>query len=425
MLNILLKSYFLFLPLHVFGFEVGKYVFNIPTIISIIIVIVRVAEFSKFNIFELKIFIPLLLFITWSLLTVIYNDLGWSWIYSMGSLILMCLPAFFTYNSRHLSGLTKYIILGFILTIPFSIYDLSVTLFNVQPIGYGSDLFHFTQSAITGGYYRIRSTFDEPSFYAAYLCAVLNFIIGTKYQKNKYLFYSIIILLILTLSLTGYFLLVYLLYFHKRIKYKTKAKHVYVVVVLFVLYSSFFSSEVQHVYDRIINTYDSLLEYNVLGSEGSRINSLTVLFKYYQDDSSSILFGEGYSNHENWLEKKFEGYRDGPSVSFARGAIHNVFGGIGISTGVIGLILYLNIFVAMYRNRIVDKDSLILLILIQFSYSQIVGYLIWGIMLMFRYKKMCLPEFSQSNKGVLQLSRDRSLSERVPTGTEPLGCEND
>jgi O-antigen ligase len=393
MVNKLLKLYFLFLPLHVFGYAIGGYVFTIPTILSLLIVISYILKLNKR--FEFKILIPFLLFIFWALLSVLYNDLGWSWINSMAALILMSLPVFFKYNSKQLSGLTKYIIFGFFLTIPFSIYDLLVTLFNIQPIGQGSEFFHYSQGGIVDGYYRIRATFDEPSFYAIYLCAMLSFIIGTKYQKNKYLFYSIIVLIILTLSLTGYVLLVYLLYFHTSLKNKAKVKHVFILIVFLLLYSLLFQAQLGHIYNRIKNSFTSILEFNVLGSEGPRLNSLIVLLRYYQDERTNIYFGEGYSNYENWLIDNFSSY-DPIRVPFARGTIHNLFAVIGISTGIVGLILYLIIFIAMYRNKIIDKDSLILILLIQFAYTQIVGYLIWGILLIFRYKATALQNLNLS-----------------------------
>jgi hypothetical protein len=67
---------------------------------------------------------------------------------------------------------------------------------------------------------------------------------------------------------------------------------------------------------------------------------------------------------------------------FCRGTIHNAFGVIGISTGIIGIFLYILIFVFMGVNKILSWNAIFFHWLIQMSYTLMVGYFFWGIVLL-------------------------------------------
>jgi hypothetical protein len=320
------------------------------------------------------------MFLFWCIVTVIYNQLSFSWIISFMAFILMIIPITFNYNAIELDGFKKYVIAGFLLTLPFAIYDIAVTIYDLPPFGLNSYFFDYSNSGIIGGFYRVRATFDEPSFYAIYLCLIFYFINSYKFKYNTLLIIINLILIILTLSLTGIFIMFFLIYYKYLrgrifIKIKPAILLLFIILCMFLISPNFY----QNISYRIKNTILAFTSFRAVGSEESRINSFPVLIDYYNSSDGNIIFGEGYSNYEKWLQNNYSHL--GRSSSFARGTIHNAFGVVGISTGIIGLLIYILIFVNMGLKKIVPWDGIILHGLIQLSYTLMIGYLFWGIVL--------------------------------------------
>ena len=293
----------------------------------------------------------------------------------------MVLPITLNYQLDDFDDFYKYIIIGFLITVPFSLYDLCVTFFNLTPFGYGSIFFDYSGSGWVGGFYRVRSTFDEPSFYAIYLCLVF-YILNNKTFNYKTLIISmIVIMLFMTLSLTGIFIFLYILTY-KVFKSSISGKIKTAVIILSISFSAiiFVPESFQNIINRSNNAVNALLTFNTSGSEQTRINSIPVLIDYFKSNNTNPLIGEGYSNYQDWLINNYGSH--GKGNSFGRGTIHNAFGVIGISTGIIGIIIYILIFILMGVNKILSWNAIFFHWLIQMSYTMMVAYFFWGIVLL-------------------------------------------
>ena len=324
--------------------------------------------------------IPIGIFLFWCFVTAVYNQLNIKWLISFIPLFLMIIPISFTYSKFDFNGFQKYFLCGFLLTIPFAFYDLATSYFGFIPFGSTSALFDYSAGGVLGNFLRVRSTFSEPSFYAIYLCLVFYVQSDFDIKYKKILVTTIIILLLLTLSLTGVFImafLVYYKYFRGTIirKFKTIITVILVTIISYIIFPSTFDQLI----NRISNTYFSFNSSNITGSEESRINTFPVLINYFTSSDGNILTGEGYSNYEGWLINNYS--YAGLLSSFARGQIHNAFAVIGISTGLMGLIIYLSIFLIMGSKNILPWDAIIFHLLIQLSYTLMIGYFLWGILL--------------------------------------------
>ena len=72
------------------------------------------------------------------------------------------------------------------------------------------------------------------------------------------------------------------------------------------------------------------------------------MFEYFSTGVKEFLFGEGFTYYSNWLIERF-GHDE--LYQFSDGQIFNTFASVGISTGAIGLFIYL-IFLNSLRKSI-------------------------------------------------------------------------
>jgi hypothetical protein len=114
----------------------------------------------------------------------------------------------------------------------------------------------------------------------------------------------------------------------------------------------------------------------VKGSEASRARSATIFFEYWASQNWwGALIGEGYGNQSRWLIENF-GHME--RTSFARGSVHNNFAYIGITTGVVGLFLYIyNIFVFVKSRYRVPLSVFGVWVLGHFAMGYLTFYRFW------------------------------------------------
>ncbi len=382
MINKIIKLYCLCLPLNVFTIEVGGYPLGIPMLMVITLTLALILYNRPLY---KNIFLTLISFLTFALITTLMNHGITKFVLSLGLLSCLALPLCFKLRKDDVIGFEKYLIAGFLLTIPFSMYDLGVTLLGFTPTEEISEFFSTsTNSPLYSylGFYRIKSTFTEPSYFGIYLVSI--FYITTQLEiKNKQKFQLLLLLFIgLTVSLTAFILIgfVIVIYLFKKKLFAYK----YLVALFLVLLA--LPSLTTIIIERLIETVTSLEQGDLSGSEGSRINSLSVMFQYLAEQNPiKLLIGEGYSYYSEWLIDRFSGY---PLIGYSRGQIFNAFAVIGISLGVIGLILYTIFFFSLAGSNDFKFYEILFHFIIQFSLAFFVGYLFWSVLMLIKFKNI-------------------------------------
>ncbi|MBO6523631.1 MAG: hypothetical protein JJ971_07405 [Balneolaceae bacterium] len=319
------------------------------------------------------------LFIFIAFLTSLYRFGFGPYLLSLGTLFLMAFPITIRFKPSELENIDKYIYYGLYVMLPFFFYDIGVTFLNLPPLEQILGLFSSSKSTEVLGFYRVKSSFDEPSYLGIYLVVILYFFLNTKSYYRKKAFLIIFICIVFTLSLTAY-ILAFIVISLNNIRSIKRLILTYSAVAILL-----FSVPIvgDFLINRITTTVKSIANSNYSGSEGSRGNSILVLLKYLDEANSvQFFFGEGYGRYDTWLIKNFGMYNPA-MVSFARGHINNAVAVIGISNGLIGLFFYLMIFVYLATSKLLTKKSLIIHFFVQFSYAFIVGYMFWGIILIF------------------------------------------
>ncbi len=382
MINRIVKLYCITLPFNVFAILIGGYPLTIPSVFAILLVIALVLSNRKIN---GKSFIVLLLFFSFAFITTVWVHGISKDILSMIVLLSLALPTTYYFKLKDIIGFDRFLIYGVLLTLPFVIYDLGVTAIGLEPLESFSPLFKkATNSPITSyfGYYRVKATFTEPSYYAIYLITILYILFELENKKNRKLVIFVTALLILTVSLTGFILmgLVLLIFLLRRKKIAFK----YLVVIIIASISLTFVVDL--ILERIEETIMSVSNSNYGGSEGSRANSLFVMFSYLgEQDFVKFLIGEGYGKYDAWLINKFSGNE---LIGYSRGQIFNAFALIGIALGFIGLFLYCLFFIVLAQSRDYNKTDIIFHVVIQFSLAFIVSYLFWSVLILFKFKNI-------------------------------------
>lgn len=365
-----------------FAVFVGNYPLTLPSVFASILVVLLFLSNRKIN---GKAFSVLILFYFFGLITTMWVHGIDRDMLSITVLFSLVLPTVYYFKLNDVIGFDKYLIYGVMLTLPFVFYDLGVTAIGLQPLESISPLFkNATNSPISSyfGYYRVKATFTEPSYYAIYLITILYILFELENKKNRKLIILVTALLLLTLSLTGFILmgLVLLIFLLRRKKIAFK----YLVIIIIASVSLTFVVDL--IIERIEETIMSVSNSNYGGSEGSRANSLFVMFSYLgEQDFVKFLIGEGYGKYDVWLINKFSGDN---LIGYSRGQIFNAFALIGIALGFIGLFLYCLFFVVLAQSRDYKKADIIFHVVIQFSLAFIVSYLFWSVLILFKFKNI-------------------------------------
>jgi hypothetical protein len=361
----------------------GRFPLTLPafiTIILLIILVVKKRPIEKKLLFSLTAFI-LFAFISTSLLRGRVD-----FILSLGMLSCMALPLVFKLKLCDVIGYEKYLIVGFFITIPFSLYDIGVTILGFVPFEKMSNLFlNATNSPVSSydGYYRVKATFTEPSYFGIYLVTVFYVLLETEIRKKGVLTLLLLINIILTLSLSAFILVGFLL-----LIYLFRKKIIIYKYSLFICIAIFTVPSISDlVFNRLQETFLSVGQSNYYGSEGVRANSIFLMFEYLGEQKFiNLMLGEGYSYYDEWLIDRFAGADQ--LVGYSRGQIFNAFAVIGISLGVIGLILYSNFFFLLARSKDFNLLEILFHILIQFSLAFMVGYLFWSVLILMKFKNI-------------------------------------
>jgi hypothetical protein len=375
--NTFLRLYFLTLPLYIIGISVGGYNFTLGTLAALLLVFCAILQGRKFNYYHV---VPFLLFLLWALMTSLIRHPIQSYLPSIISLSIMALPFLFEYDKRDFRGIHKSLITGFFLTVPFMFYDIMVTVASFTPIEeLDIPLVIHSRSDWFFGVYRAKATFEEPSFFAIYSVAVYYFL-NKKGKSNLGLNLLLIVSVISTLSLTGFILFIIAFINLNLFSYK---KWAYSLIFVFAVILTF-PEYVENTTRRLSQTVMAVGTTDLVGSVGSRANSFDPVFRYYkQTDVPGAFLGLGYGNTSEWLINEYR-FFENRRISFVRGQITNAFALFSLSTGLIGGLLYIFIFLMPFLTRSIEFRDLLLIVLIQFAFAIVIGYFFWAIMLLIK-----------------------------------------
>lgn len=361
--------------------------------------------------------------ILWAFITNIGKNPMASYIPSLMALIIIIFPFGSVYPrsiSKYSTG--RWLILGFLFSCIFALYEISGNFFKLPELdkllnfGLWERVINPSIMVIK----RVKASMQEPSYYGIFL-NFLYIVVDSKQikfrsKKNRiFLKIFILIILISTVSLTGYFLIFayygakLFLSLKKNIRFGFKVKPDYllgigilIILSVAILQNSSARLLVEESYGRVNKLYSVIQNERLVGSEGSRGNAIIIMGQYLAEQNLfKFLTGEGYANSDIWLEKKYDFL--GKYSAYSRGHLPNMFANVGISMGFIGLIFFCIFLYSNFNNRTnnLSLNFKLFFFMVLFAHGSIISYLPWSILLT---AKIILNDEGNSNK---ELSPDR------------------
>ena len=297
-------------------------------------------------------------------------------------------------------ALASFVLAGYEIGVNFGLPPLT----DITSIGlWGTEA---VQESVYFGIYRVKAGETEPAHYAHYLVFVYAIVDlaerqGHEIQCPRLLKTTLVFFLLATISLSGLILFVgyqaaaFSLQWRKRIMKKIASVWFWSLLPLVAFfaigvwqlvggsiseYAAFTFGRLEVAITSIQSGFVSGKSGFVSGSEASRARSATMMFEYWaSQDWIHTLVGEGYANYESWLKKAFPYRGKGLESSFARGSVHSVFSVVGISTGTIGLLLYLGFVrtVTLRRRVYLPTAFLALWTLYNLTTGYLITYQLW------------------------------------------------
>ncbi|MHB1002044.1 MAG: O-antigen ligase family protein [Armatimonadota bacterium] len=403
-LHFLIGLFLFTFPLERFGIVIGGYPVTIP-FIAISMISLMLVIYAKFKKRQAIVAISLLIWIIGSLIV----TGRYSSIISVFMFIIMLIPSLSILPPNLENTAFKWLIRGSILSLVFALYDAFSTYTGAPAFQDISPLF-LTQNIDQGIFFRLKSTFLEPSVYAIYLAFMIIILdyIPVDYMKKwkRYLLFTLYSLaLVMTLSISGwiliaiYYLTKILLRLSSILKNKVhfNAKSVMlalagivIIGILSVPVSNMLEINIsEYAYARLFRTAQVTTQGNY-ENEGTRTNIYKVVLDYFSKTGvEGILIGEGFNSYESWL---IENYSRALRSTMIEGKISNTYAVIALGSGAVGLILYLFLitsFMPLKLKRLFDYRTQYILcyfivwVTSQFATGTLILYYIWGYLFIF------------------------------------------
>ncbi len=354
-------------PLYIVGIEIAGYPVTLPLVLVVLLDIalvfrgtVRPASFAVISVL-----------LGWFLLTAVGRYPPGSYILSLSVLGLILFPfaASLPGNVRP-KRILRWFIYGAISTSIFVGWEIGMNVVGLPAL---EDLFPYgtfgtARSGTYLGFQRINATYVEPAGYATYLVFLYALLDLSEYKgiplKRRGLMKVITAgMVVLLLSLSGIILLLgylgcsFLLHRRRKIldvvSSGTFWARSFATGVLFSGLLAVYWPTVQEVYNLFAGRIEQIfivIDRGIFsGSEGGRVQSALVVFRYWGEQGFwEALYGEGYAHHEQWLMREY--WYLPPMSSFRRGDLHNIFSAVGIATGIVGYLLYLSFLTTLARG---------------------------------------------------------------------------
>jgi O-antigen ligase len=297
-------------------------------------------------------------------------------IYYLG---FITLPKFFL-NKERLNNLFKNLMYATIIISIIGIIQFFLIKFNIKAEIRIANILTNKNSSLEID--RITSVFSEPAHLSIYLGMILS-LSFTFYKHHpkpklyKYLVVLVALNLILSTSLTGFLILMYLLFMmfydteQTKGKFASKLKNTF--ILLFVSFIVFIVVlQIDFLNDKIFERFYSVAEMD----DGSANQRLFGGFEFASNVLSEhpitgIGLGqaESYYNSQNFV---FANYWVGEQE--VGGGVNNIFISIFIQSGIIGLLLFILFMINLYKH---NKYLLFMCIIICFSWGYFNTPLFW------------------------------------------------
>lgn len=395
-----LKFIAISIPIFFIGFNLQRYPLSLPMmfICTLDVLLVIRGRYNK------NILFSGLILILWALITNIGRNPISSYIPSWIAFILVIFPFWASYpKSIDRNSIGHWLIAGFLLSCIFAIYEIAGNFTNIPELknllkfGLWEEVVNPSIKIIK----RVKASMQEPSYYAKYL-NFLYIVVDSKQAGlilKKYrliLKSSILIILISTVSLTGYIMIIayYVIKYFLSLKRKFQSDFkispryllsfcLFVLLTIVILQNKKVNMFVEKNYDRINKLYSVIENEKLVGSEGSRGNAIIITWQYLtQYNASHFFFGEGYANHHDWLIKKYRYL--GEYSAFSKGSLPNMFANVGMTMGTTGLLFFCFFLFSILSNKgnRFDTKFYFYLLFLLFSSGSLISYLVWSILLM-------------------------------------------
>jgi hypothetical protein len=387
------------LPFQIVGIDAGAYPFSL-TVLALGVLNVLLLVRGRFS---SRVLAALAVFTGWCLVTAAFRHPPGTYLLSWFGLILVTAPICATYPQQiSRKKLLSALVLGAVASFVLATYEVTVAVGSVPPI---EDLFPLSIQPKTGdflGFRRVKAGMEEPAHYAIYLVLIYAIIDhGQKQNINVPWSQQVKLLtpvfLLTTLSLSG----VILFTAYLAVKTLGNLREVFqvwrlwrsgllllsapiiVAGLVYTVRASGLDEVVVLFASRLDVVIDVVTGGTLTGSEGSRANTIPVMIDYWSSQSWIHLFmGEGYANYSKWLVQEF-GYLNPTLSSFARGQINNIFAAIGISTGVVGVLLYLGFLKSIFSRSCIHLPAsfIVTWLVMHFASGMLIGVLPWATLL--------------------------------------------
>jgi len=394
-----LQIFAFFLPFALLGMRLGDYIFSVATFFVLLLnfLILLRGRFLK------KPLAFFALFWIWCFLTAASRYPLSSYGFSLLALGAMLLPLCARIPESVDGGsVMRALVNGAIASFVLAGYEIGVNfglppLTEITSIGlWGTSV---PQESVYFGIYRVKSGETEPAHYAHYLVLVYAIIDladrrGYEVQHPHLMKGTLVFFLLATISLSGLVLFityqtsVFVWEWRERILQRITSVWFWVgspfifvfAVVVWQQVGGDISKYAIFTFGRLEEAITAIQLGLVSGSEASRARSATIVFEYWAShDWLQTFAGEGYANYENWLEQTFAHTGNELGSSFARGSMQNVFSVVGISTGMIGMSLYLGFIgsVTLRKRASVPLGLVTLWLVYHFATGYLVTYRLW------------------------------------------------
>lgn len=304
-----------------------------------------------------------------------FNNMFRITIYSLG---FITLPSFFLYK-RRLSTLFKNLMYAAIIISIIGIIQFVLMQINIKPEFRIASL--TTNENLSLEIDRITSIFSEPAHLSIYLGMILSLSLNFyKYHPKpklyKYFVILVLLNLLLSMSLIGFFILMYLLFMLLYDTEETQGRFVRKFKKTFILVFVSFTVliavlQIDFLNDKIFERIYSVAELD----DGSANQRLLGGFEYASSAlTEHPVTGVGlgqlipYYKYSNFVFNNYWAEEEGG------GGVNNIFVSIAIQSGIIGLILF-SIFINNLYNH--NKYLLIMSIILCFSWGYFNTPLFW------------------------------------------------
>lgn len=390
-------------PLYFLGVQVAGYDFSLATLLIIVLAALLVyrGEFIGSRSFVAA------LFVGWCLFTAIGRHGPLTYLPSLAALVLVVTPLCTSLpRTVRPARVLTMLLAGFIVSLVFAAWDIAFNLIGVPaveqliPVGLVADV----QTQVMLGFRRVKASMAEPAHYALYLVAVIVVVDqasrrGFRIAGEAWIKIAASLALLSTLSLSGFLLLAGYLFLRVgrglweslrslEIPRSTLPRGLAALglLVLLAVAGRWLVTRIDPaLFDLVFGRIDRVIYVvqNAVyrGSEGSRANAIPVMIDYWTSQGlDGVLVGEGYARYQGWLASTFARWE---YSTLAQGRLANVLAILGISTGVVGLVLYLGFVgtVALDSGRRLPAAFVAVWLGMHFAYGFLIGYLLWSLLL--------------------------------------------